>query len=90
MFATEPDASKVAFTTLLGHLAAWGFRVVDCQVHTEHLARFGATMWTRQRFLREWRAAADEPSILAPWRLTMAPEEALAQLEADGPCPRAP
>jgi leucyl/phenylalanyl-tRNA--protein transferase len=80
MFASEPDASKVAFTTLLGHLAMWGFRVVDCQVHTEHLARFGATMWTRERFLSQWRAAVDEPSVLAPWQLTMSPKEALTQL----------
>lgn len=80
MFASEPEASKVAFTTLLGHLAMWGFRVVDCQVHTEHLARFGATMWTRERFLSEWRAAVDEPSVLAPWQLTMSPKEALTRL----------
>ena len=82
MFATEPDASKVAFTTLLGHLALWGYRIVDCQVHTEHLARFGATMWPRSRFLAEWRAAADERSILAPWALTMTPERALAELRS--------
>jgi leucyl/phenylalanyl-tRNA--protein transferase len=80
MFASEPDASKVAFTTLLGHLAMWGFRVVDCQVHTEHLARFGATMWARERFLSEWRAAVDQPSVLAPWQLTMSPKEALTWL----------
>jgi len=83
MFATEPDASKVAFTTLLGHLAMWGFRIVDCQVHTEHLARFGATMWPRERFLSEWRAAVDEPSVLAPWNLTLCPTKALEQLEPD-------
>ena len=83
MFASEPDASKIAFTTLLGHLAMWGFRIVDCQVHTEHLARFGATMWTRERFLSEWRAAVDEPSVLAPWRLSLSPREALEQLEPD-------
>jgi len=77
MFALEPDASKVAFTTLLGHLALWGFRVVDCQVHTEHLARFGATMWPRERFLSAWRGAVDQPSIPAPWKLTMSPAEAL-------------
>lgn len=81
MFATEPDASKVAFTTLLGHLAMWGFRIVDCQVHTDHLARFGATMWPRARFLAKWRAAADEPSVLAPWQLTLSPEEALERLQ---------
>jgi leucyl/phenylalanyl-tRNA--protein transferase len=80
MFATEPDASKVAFTTLLGHLIAWGFRILDCQVYTDHLARFGATMWSRERFLSEWRAAVDEPSRLAPWHLTMSPSEALRHL----------
>jgi leucyl/phenylalanyl-tRNA--protein transferase len=82
MFATEPDASKVAFTTLLGHLSMWGFRIVDCQVHTEHLARFGATMWPRARFLAEWRAAVDEPSISAPWTLTLSPEQALDRLQS--------
>lgn len=80
MFASEPDASKVAFTTLLGHLAAWEVRLVDCQVHTDHLARFGATMWPRQRFLVDWRAAVREPSLLAPWELTMTPAEALERL----------
>lgn len=80
MFATAPDASKVAFTTLLGHLAMWGFRIVDCQVHTEHLARFGATMWPREQFLREWRAAVNQPSVLAPWKLTLSPQEALERL----------
>jgi leucyl/phenylalanyl-tRNA--protein transferase len=80
MFASEPDASKVAFTTLLGHLVTWGFRIVDCQVHTEHLARFGATMWPRDRFLATWRTAVEEPSLLAPWKLTMSPAEALEHL----------
>lgn len=83
MFASAPDASKVAFTTLLGHLAMWGFRIVDCQVHTEHLERFGATMWPRERFLARWRTAVEEPSTLAPWRLTMSPREALGRLESE-------
>jgi len=83
MFASEPDASKVAFTTLLGHLVSWDFRVVDCQVHTEHLARFGATMWPRERFLSSWRAAVARPSRMAPWTLTMSPEDALKQLRAE-------
>jgi len=82
MFALEPDASKVAFATLLGHLALWGFRVVDCQVHTEHLARFGATTWPRTRFLSAWRAAVDLPSVPAPWKLTMSPQEALQRLDS--------
>ena len=42
MFAHAPDASKVAFATLLGHLVGWGFGLVDCQTRTDHLERFGA------------------------------------------------
>ena len=83
MFALEPDASKVAFTTLLGHLAMWGFPIVDCQVHTEHLARFGATMWPRSRFLAEWRQASADASMMGPWQLTLSPQEALARLQPE-------
>ncbi|HSJ95526.1 MAG TPA: leucyl/phenylalanyl-tRNA--protein transferase, partial [Myxococcota bacterium] len=51
MFAHRTDASKAAFVTLVRQLAAWGFDLVDCQVHTEHLARFGAVEWPRAHFL---------------------------------------
>ncbi|MGQ4809623.1 Leucyl/phenylalanyl-tRNA--protein transferase [Candidatus Entotheonellaceae bacterium PAL068K] len=52
MFAQRPNASKVAFVHLVWQLQAWDFHFVDCQVHTDHLARFGAVAWPRQRFLR--------------------------------------
>src|SRR5205823_2060922 len=42
MFARAPDASKVAFVTLIEWLRGKNFTLIDCQVHTEHLARFGA------------------------------------------------
>jgi len=51
MFASLPNASKVAFTTLVAQLARWKFDLIDCQVHTDHLARFGATEWPRSQFL---------------------------------------
>jgi leucyl/phenylalanyl-tRNA--protein transferase len=51
MFARAPDASKVAFVRLVQQLAAWGFPLVDCQVYTEHLARFGAVEIPRREFL---------------------------------------
>jgi leucyl/phenylalanyl-tRNA--protein transferase len=51
MFATCADASKVAFATLVAQLARWEFDLIDCQIHTDHLARFGATEWPRSRFL---------------------------------------
>ncbi len=51
MFAVAPDASKIAFVYLVRQLERWGFELVDCQVHTEHLERFGAVEWERGRFL---------------------------------------
>jgi len=51
MFALRSDASKVAFVSLVGQLERWGIDLVDCQVHTEHLERFGAVEWPRARFL---------------------------------------
>ncbi|PRP94921.1 leucyl/phenylalanyl-tRNA--protein transferase [Enhygromyxa salina] len=51
MFALAPDASKVAFVQLVEQLGRWGFELIDCQVHTDHLQRFGAVDWPRSRFL---------------------------------------
>ena len=73
MFARAPDASKVAFVTLVEQLARWGIELVDCQVHTEHLERFGATLWPRARFLEALRAALEEPTRIGPWQLEPVP-----------------
>lgn len=80
MFSRASDASKVAFVTLLGKLSAWEFEFVDCQVHTEHLARFGAGHWTRARFLRALRSTLAFPTREGPWRLDVTPVEALSAL----------
>lgn len=82
MFARAPDASKVAFATLLGHLVAWGFALVDCQTYTDHLARFGAEEWPRERFLDELARALEAPTKEGPWRFELSPAEALQVLEA--------
>jgi len=78
MFATEPDASKVAFATLLGNLAAWEFDVVDCQVHTAHLERFGARDVPREDYLRVLRRAIAAPTRRGHWTLPLDPIAAAA------------
>ena len=50
MFAKVTDASKVAFVTLVERLNACGFVLIDCQMYTEHLARFGARPIPRAEF----------------------------------------
>ena len=69
MFALEPDASKVAFVALVEALRAWNFSLVDCQVYTEHLARFGAKMWPREEFLAELARALESPTRRGRWRV---------------------
>ena len=68
MFARAPDASKVAFVALVRQLARWGIGLVDCQVYTEHLARFGAVEWPRRRFLAALEGALARPTRPGPWR----------------------
>lgn len=73
MFALAPDASKVAFVSSVERFKEWGFQLVDCQVETEHLARFGAESWTRKRFLAALHKALREPTRQGKW--TEAPEQ---------------
>ena len=82
MFALEPDASKVAFVTLLGQLDAWGIDLVDCQVKTEHLSRFGAREIPRKEFLTALRDRLTRPTRQGPWRCELTPQAALGRLGA--------
>ncbi|NVJ05411.1 leucyl/phenylalanyl-tRNA--protein transferase [Myxococcus sp. AM001] len=67
MFALAPDASKVAFVTSAERFQGWGFQLIDCQVETEHLARFGAENWPRRRFLAALARALKEPTRRGKW-----------------------
>ncbi len=68
MFARQPNASKVAFVHLDRQLEAWNFHLVDCQIYTEHLARFGATPWPRAKFLTALGKALEEPTRKGLWK----------------------
>ncbi len=57
MFALRPDASKIAFVYLVRQLQQWGYQLIDCQVYTAHLARFGALEVPRANFVQHLRAA---------------------------------
>ncbi|HUS63187.1 MAG TPA: leucyl/phenylalanyl-tRNA--protein transferase [Kofleriaceae bacterium] len=71
MFARADDASKIAFVALVEQLERWGVGLIDCQVHTEHLERFGAAEWPRARFLAALAAALEQPTRGGPWRFDM-------------------
>jgi len=68
MFATAPDASKIAFVRLVRQLEAWGIELIDCQVHTGHLETFGALAWSRTRYLRALAGALERPTKQGKWQ----------------------
>jgi leucyl/phenylalanyl-tRNA--protein transferase len=73
MFSERPDASKAAFVRSVEHLRAAGVRLIDCQVRTDHLARFGAEELSREDFLARLEAALDAPTRQGKWELEAPP-----------------
>jgi leucyl/phenylalanyl-tRNA--protein transferase len=53
MFSLERDASKVALTHLVARLRVGGYRLLDAQFITDHLAGFGATEISRAEYARQ-------------------------------------
>ncbi|HKM70630.1 MAG TPA: leucyl/phenylalanyl-tRNA--protein transferase, partial [Stellaceae bacterium] len=52
MFSRQSDASKVALVHLVARLRLGGYRLLDTQFLTPHLARFGGLEITRARYHR--------------------------------------
>lgn len=69
MFSLATNASKVAFVRLVRQVAAWDFHFVDCQMHTPHLARFGAKEVARNQFLKLLRDGLNAPTRCGRWEL---------------------
>ena len=68
MFHSQSDASKVAFVTLVEQLNAWGYRLIDCQVHTRHLKNFGAQEIGRGYFTQLLDRYCDAPALPSAWK----------------------
>ncbi|HWA61223.1 MAG TPA: leucyl/phenylalanyl-tRNA--protein transferase [Caulobacteraceae bacterium] len=51
MFSLERDASKVALAHLVGRLRCGGYRLLDAQFITDHLASFGAVEISRADYM---------------------------------------
>ena len=68
MFHTCTDASKVVFVSLVEQLKAWDYQVIDCQVHSEHLASLGAINCERSEFINLLNQYCDEPAHINAWK----------------------
>jgi leucyl/phenylalanyl-tRNA--protein transferase len=70
MFFHQRDASKAALVALVWQLQAWAFDLFDCQMRSEHLARFGAAEWPRVRFLEALARSLERPTRRGRWQLS--------------------
>jgi len=52
MFSRRTDASKAALAHLVARLRVGGFRLLDCQFMTGHLASLGAVEIKREAYLQ--------------------------------------
>jgi leucyl/phenylalanyl-tRNA--protein transferase len=61
MFSYKNDASKVALSGLVERLTKKDFKMIDCQVPSEHLESLGAKIITRDNFLDILKNALENP-----------------------------
>ncbi len=62
MFAKADDASKVAFVYLARQLQRWGVGLIDSQVHTDHVERFGGEELPREAYCARVATLVRQPS----------------------------
>jgi leucyl/phenylalanyl-tRNA--protein transferase len=68
MFTRAPDASKIALAHLVRQLERWDCGLIDCQMATAHLARFGAREIPRPEFMRRLAKLVNYPAKAGKWR----------------------
>ena len=67
MFTLVSNASNVGLVKLVEHLKELSFELIDCQVPTEHLIRFGARQIPRIRFLNQLEKSLKAPTRKGKW-----------------------
>lgn len=57
MFSKVPNASKIAFVTLVQYLKDNNYKLLDCQIHNDHLEKLGAFEISRETFIKVLKSA---------------------------------
>jgi len=70
MFTLVNNASNVGLVKLVEHLKELSFDLIDCQVPTVHLSRFGARQIPRTRFLKQLEKSLEAPTQRGKWQYT--------------------
>ena len=63
MFSRIRDSSKIALVALCQQLERWGFKLIDCQVFSEHLASLGAEEIEQDEFMKYIHSLCQQDNI---------------------------
>ena len=72
MFSSVSDASKVALVSLSDFLQQWGYGLIDCQIHNDHLASMGASLMDRCIFLEQLQTLTGKLPTEIAWESAQA------------------
>ena len=64
MFSIEPNTSKYAFWQLVEHVKKLGFHCIDAQVPNPHLMSLGASIITKNHYLKILAEALKSPDLV--------------------------
>lgn len=67
MFYRVPNASKAAFVALVHFLKENNFELIDSQVYTDNMARYGAREISRTEFLARLKNALQKETLRDSW-----------------------
>ncbi len=73
MFHVRDNASKVALAALVAALGKMDFAFIDCQIHSPHLAGWGARSITRRRYLQLLREGLQAHTRRGDWGESLLP-----------------
>jgi len=69
MFHRQTDASKIAFIQGVQQLKQWGYQLIDCQVHSNHLLSLGAEEIPREHFIQLLQQYRDSLPTTHAWQI---------------------
>ena len=79
MFHDVPEASKICLAHLVQISTQYGIELIDCQAHTPHLEKMGASEIPRSEFSEHIKNLLKNSRSVVPWK-ELANSSALARL----------
>jgi leucyl/phenylalanyl-tRNA--protein transferase len=67
MFASKPDASKIALYHLCQYMIAKDMDLIDCQIPNDHLLSLGAQILPRDEFYPFLEESVNKNTHSGPW-----------------------